>query len=60
LHSRFNEYAIAFLEKALEKLLKQQIDVRPLLSTAKIFNPSSPLPQRKAMKNKVKGDKKMS
>jgi len=24
------------------------------------LNPSSPLPQRKAMKNKVKGDKKMS
>ena len=38
MHSRFNEYAIAFLEKALEKILKQQIDVRPLLSTAKIFN----------------------
>lgn len=38
LHSRFNDRAIAFLEKALEKLLNQQIDVRPLLSTAKKFN----------------------
>jgi len=38
LHSRFNEQAIAFLEKALERLLHQQIDVSPLLSTAKIFN----------------------
>lgn len=38
LHNRFNEHAIAFLEKALERLLNQQIDVRPLLTTAKIFN----------------------
>ena len=38
LHSRFNEQAIAFLEKALERLLNQQIDVNPLLTSAKIFN----------------------
>lgn len=38
LHNRFNDHAIAFLEKALERLLNQQIDVRPLLTTAKVFN----------------------
>lgn len=38
LHNRFNDHAIAFLEKALERLLNQQIDVSPLLTTAKVFN----------------------
>ena len=38
LHNRFNDHAIAFLKKALERLLYQQIDVSPLLTTAKVFN----------------------
>jgi len=37
LHDRFNDRALAFLQQALERLLKQQLDVTPLLATATAF-----------------------
>ena len=51
-----------------ESKIVKTVDARPMLDRGeepvsfvlKELNPSSPLPQRKAMKNKVKGDKKMS
>ena len=38
MHSRFNQYALSFLQQVLEKLLNNKIDPTPLLTIAKNFN----------------------